>query len=132
MTLILLIKCLESSNVRKSTEDDLDFLYARHGYPVDIVIRMKDGSEYCLKSAMKLTRKELGNGGTEIRGSTYTHRIILSYNKNDIIEYYTILSSEAAQFISDTSDIDFPKVDAFSITPEGYKFGDIYNIKITI
>lgn len=112
-----------SLNYRKSTEDDLLFLHTKHGYPVDIVIRMKDGSEFSLKPAMKLTTRKVDNG-TETSGTTYKDRFILSYNKNSNMEYYTVFSNEVAEYLINTSNSDFPRVDGFSITPEKFKLGD--------
>ena len=106
-----------SSKIGKSTEEDMNFLRRKHGYPVDIVIRVKDGSEFSLKSAMELTTRQTTNG-TGTTGTTYKDRFILAYDKNSTTVYYTAFSNDAAEYILDAHNPDFPRVDGFSITPE--------------
>jgi len=112
-----------NSNIRKSTEEDLDFLNTRHGYPVNIVIKLNDSSEYSLETAMKLTTQKTDKG-TETTGTIYKDRIILTYSNNSITEYYTVFGNDIAEYVSNTSNPDFPRVDEFSITPENFKYGD--------
>lgn len=118
-----------SSSIRESTKDDLEFLNFRHGYPVDITIKMKDGSEFSLKSVMKVTSKKV-NDGMEVTGTNYKDRYILSYKNNriGITKNYTLFSNEAAEYILNMSNTDFPEVPIFSINPENFKLGDKISI----
>lgn len=119
-----LIKLINSStNIREATKVDLQ----RNGYPVDILIKMKDGREFQLESAKRLTSTKVNNG-MMITGTTYKDRFILSFRNNGKTKYYTLFSNEAAEYILNTSDADFPKVPIFSINPANIKLGDKVSI----
>ena len=106
-----ILNFVNSSNViRKSTEDDLNFLNKKHGYPVDIIIKFYDDSEFLLKSAMELTTEHSTNG-TVTTQSIYKDRFILVHNKEGTVDYYTVFSNDVAEYIIDTSNIDFQKLD---------------------
>ncbi len=111
------------SDMHKSTQDDLDFMKTKHGYPVDIVIKMKDGSQFSLMSAMKLTTRKKDDG-TETTGTTYKDHFLLAYEKDNSKEYYTIYSNDAAAYILEPANPDFPRVDNFVTTPEKFNYGD--------
>ena len=115
------------SDIHKSTQDDLGFLGSRHHYPVDIVIKMKAGSQFSLMSAMKLTTRK-GDNGTETTGTTYKDHFLLAYTKNNSTECYTIYSNDATTYILDPTNPDFPKVDNFAITPKEFNYGDKISI----
>lgn len=120
--IVKIINLIKScSDVHKSTDDELDFMDTRRGYPVDIVIKMKDGSQFSLKSAMKLTTTKKDDNGTEIKGSKFKDRFLMVYEKGSSAEYYTIYSDEATAYILDSSNPDFPRVDEFKITNYGDK-----------
>lgn len=112
-----------STSIREATKEDLE----RQGYPVDIIIKMKDGREFQLESAMKVTSTKVNNG-MEIIGTNYKDRFILSFRNNGKTKYYTLFSNEAAEYILGTSDIDFPRVPIFSINPANLKLGDKVSI----
>lgn len=112
------------SDAHKSTNDELDSMDTRNGYPIDIVIKMKDGSQFSLKSAMKLTITKKDDKGTEIHGTKYKDRFLMEYEKDSSTEYYTIYSNEATAYILDSSNPDFPRVDEFKMTPENVNYGD--------
>ncbi|WP_010243976.1 hypothetical protein [Acetivibrio cellulolyticus] len=115
------------SDIHKSTKDELDFLRTKHGYPVDIIIRMKDGSQFSLMSAMKLTARTSDNG-TETTGTTCKDHFLLKYEKSNLEEYYTIYSNDATAYILEPSNPDFPRVDNFVITPKDFNYGDKISI----
>ncbi|MDP4182454.1 MAG: hypothetical protein Q8942_15360 [Bacillota bacterium] len=122
--IVKIINLIKScSEINKSTKDDLDYLNTRHGYPVDIVFRMKDGSQFSLMSAMKLTTKK-GSNGTETTGTTFKDHFLLAYEKGNSKEYYTIYSNAATAYVLDPSNPDFPRVDIYTITPKDFKYGD--------
>lgn len=126
--IIKIINLIKScSNMHKSTEKDLDFLNAKHGYPVDIVIKMKDGSQFSLMSAMELTTRKVDDG-TETTGTTYKDHFLLAYKKDNKTEYYTIYSNDTTAYVLDPSNPDFPRVDNFVITPENFNYGDKISI----
>jgi uncharacterized protein YgiM (DUF1202 family) len=126
--IVKIINLIKScSNMHKSTKEDLDFMNTKHGYPVDVVIRMKDGSQFSLISAMKLTSRKIANG-TEITGITYKDHFLLAYEKDNKTEYYTLYSHDAAAYVLDPSNPDFPRVDNFVITPENFNYGDKISI----
>lgn len=116
------------SDAHKSTNDELDFMDTRHGYPVDTVIMMKDGSRFSLKSAMKLTTTKKDDNGTEVQGTKFKDRFLMAYEKGSSTEYYTIFSNEATTYILDSSNPDFSRVDEFKITPENFDYGDKISI----
>jgi len=89
----------------------LDFLHRKHGYPVDIVIKMKDSSEFSLKSAMKLTIKQT-TYGTQTTRTIYKDRYILAYDKNGTTKYYTAFSNDATEYIIEDCLQDFITEDA--------------------
>ncbi|MCX7746944.1 MAG: hypothetical protein N2645_08660 [Clostridia bacterium] len=79
-----------------------------YGYPVDIVIKMKDESDYTLRRSMELTTNKLANG-TETKGRVYDDRIILTYVKNNVQNSYVVFSKDLAEYLNKTSNSDFPK-----------------------
>ena len=97
-------------DIHKSTDDDLEFMRGRHGYPVDIAIKMKGGNQFYLKAAMKATITKRDNG-TEKSLTTYKDHFLLAYEKDNSKEYYTIYSDAATEYILVSSDEDLPRVD---------------------
>ncbi len=109
--LVKIINLIKScSDIHKSTDDDLDFMKGRHGYPVDIVIKMKDGNQFYLKEAMKATITKRDNG-TEKKLTSYKDHFLLAYEKDNSIEYYTIYSDAATEYLLVSSDEDLPRLD---------------------
>lgn len=119
--IISLVK--SSSHVEKANQYDINTL----GYPVDIVIRMKDGNEFTLRWAMKLTTNKVSNG-TETRGTLCDDRFILAYGKGEALDYYVVYSKDATEYINKLSDSDFPRVPVYTIKPEKFKNGDMISI----
>ncbi len=110
--IVKIINLIKScSDIHKSTDDDLEFMRGKHGYPVDIVIKMKDGNQFYLKAAMKATITKRDNG-TEKSLTTYKDHFLLGYGKDNSIEYYTIYSDTATEYILVSSDEDLPRVDS--------------------
>lgn len=92
---------------RKSTKEDLNFLRWRHGYPVDIVIKMNDGSTFKLMTVYSISI-ENDSKGTMITGIPYKDRYLLSYEKNNDLQYYTIFSGNIAEYLRKEPNDDIP------------------------
>lgn len=116
-----------SSGFRKATKEEMSGFTNKGGGPRTLVLKLKDGHKYYLITAYR--REDIKENG-QISGFSlipYVDRFLLT-DDSDGHEYYTLYSDEAAKYITNTSNADFPMVKEYTITPENFKVGD----KITV
>jgi hypothetical protein len=122
-----IVGLINSTSKRESTSEDTNFLNGRHGYPLILTIKLKDGNIIEVQKIMKITQKQVPNGIEQTRTDD-KDKVLLSTENNGNRNYITLLSAEMAEYIAKGSTVDMPSVTPFSINPETIKPGE----KVTI
>lgn len=87
------------------------------GYPVGILIKLKNGSTWDIEPLFKVTTRKVLNG-TESTATAYSERVHLRIESNSKQEDYTLLSEQMANYLFEGSKTDMPSVTEFSSTPD--------------
>jgi hypothetical protein len=93
---------------------DLEVWSTAHGYPVDVVLKLRSGATVYLQRVMDVTVRKLATS-MEFTGKTSTDRFMMTIEQKqgDDARHYILYSREVPAYIEQGADADMPRSSTF-------------------